>query len=602
MSRTGVGKVWWGLAILALAALGFAYFSGALPWGRGKAEKKALCWVSPKNPNYIKEAPGKDQEGNDLVPVYPTPPGAGMSGGPAVAAAPGARKIKHWVSSMNPAEIHDKPGKDSMGMDLVPVYEEAPAAPAGPQAATLAAGAQKGRKIKYWVDPMDPTYVRDKPGKAPCGMDLVPVYEEEGGAAVPGAIAVSPAAIQSMGVRTAKVEVRPLAHDTWTVGLVTFNERSLSQINTKVNGWVERLYVNATGDPVRRGQALLSIYSPDLVSAEEEYLLARRNLKELGKSPIPEMAAGARRLAEASRRRLEYFDISAAQIEALEESGQVKKHLVLASPVQGVVTKRLVTQGAYVQAGMPLLEVADLSTIWVDADIYQYELPWIKVGQKVEMSLAYLAGETFAGQIDYIYPFLNGATRTVRVRLKFPNPRLELKPEMFAQVQIKSPVTKKVVVVPSEAVLDTGLKQRVFIALGQGRFEPRDVKLGVYGDGNQYREVLSGLQGGEEVVTSAQFMLDSESRFQEARQMMLAPQPQESKAGAVPAALAPAAAPEPSGKKERKIKYWVDPMDPTYVRDKPGKAPCGMDLVPVYEEAPAPPAAPLPPMPPGPNR
>ena len=163
------------------------------------------------------------------------------------------------------------------------------------------------------------------------------------------------------------------------------------------------------------------------------------------------------------------------------------------------------------------------------------------------MSLAYLPGETFAGRIDYIYPFLSGATRTVRVRLKFPNPRLELKPEMFAQVQIKSPVTKKVVVVPADAVLDTGLKQHVFIALGNGRFEPREVKLGVYGDGNQYREVLAGLQGGEEVVTSAQFMLDSESRFQEARQMMLAPQPQGPQEGAgpgpaqQPAAGAPAA-------------------------------------------------------------
>ena len=442
MSLARAGKVWWGLGILVLAALVFSYFSGALPWGRGKAEKKPLCWVSPKNPNYIKEAPGKDQEGNELVPVYPTPSGAGKSGGPAVATSKGARKIKHWVSSMDPTYIRDKPGKDYMGMDLVPVYEEAPAAPAGAQAAAAAPGPQKGRKIKYWVDPMDPSYVRDKPGKAPCGMDLVPVYEEEGGAAAaPGAIAVSPTTVQSMGVRTAKVEVRPLSHDTWTVGLVTFNERSLSQINTKVNGWVERLYVNATGDPVRRGQALLSIYSPDLVSAEEEYLLALRNLKELEKSPIPEMAAGARRLAEASRRRLEYFDISAAQIEALKSSGQVKKHLVLASPVKGIVTKRLVTQGAYVQAGMPLLEVADLSTIWVDTDIYQYEVPWIKVGQKVEMSLAYLPGETFAGQIDYIYPFLNGATRTVRVRLRFPNPQLKLKPEMFAQVQIKSPVS-----------------------------------------------------------------------------------------------------------------------------------------------------------------
>ncbi|MCX5893886.1 MAG: efflux RND transporter periplasmic adaptor subunit, partial [Deltaproteobacteria bacterium] len=171
-----------------------------------------------------------------------------------------------------------------------------------------------------------------------------------------------------------------------------------------------------------------------------------------------------------------------------------------------------------------LLEVADLATVWVDADIYQYELPWIKVGQKVEMNLQYMPGETFAGRIDYIYPYLKENSRTARVRLRFPNPQLKLKPEMFTQVQIKSPVTKDVAVVPTEAVLDTGLKQHVFIALGGGKFEPREVKLGVYGDGNQYREVLSGLKGGEDVVTSAQFLLDSESRFREAIQMMLPPQ------------------------------------------------------------------------------
>ncbi len=340
----------------------------------------------------------------------------------------------------------------------------------------------------------------------------------------PARIAVSPTTIQSMGVRTAKIEVRPLAHDTWTVGLVTFNERNLAVISPKVAGWVDRLYINATGDPVRRGQALLSIYSPDLVSSQDEYLLALRNLKNLEKSPYPELVEGARRLVEASRRRLEYFDISAGQIEALKNTGQVKKHLVLASPAKGIVTKRMVTQGQMVQAGMPLLEVADLSTIWVDADIYQYELPWIKVGQKVEMNLQYMPGETLTGRIDYIYPYLKEASRTVRVRLRFPNPQLKLKPEMFAQVQIKSPVTKEAVVVPTEAVLDTGLKQHVFIALGGGKFEPREVKLGVYGNDNQYREVLSGLKGGEEVVTSAQFLLDSESRFREAVQMMLPPQ------------------------------------------------------------------------------
>jgi len=180
----------------------------------------------------------------------------------------------------------------------------------------------------------------------------------------------------------------------------------------------------------------------------------------------------------------------------------------------------MVTQGMYLKAGMPALEVADLSTIWVDADIYQYELPWIKVGQPVTMTLQYLPGETFPGRIDYIYPYMKEATRTAKVRLRFPNPGLKLKPEMFAQVEIESPVVHNAVVVPSNAILNTGLKQHVFIALGQGRFEPREVKVGLLGNDGM-REILAGLKGGEEVVTSAQFMLDSESRFREAVQMMM---------------------------------------------------------------------------------
>ncbi|MCK9378362.1 MAG: efflux RND transporter periplasmic adaptor subunit [Syntrophobacterales bacterium] len=547
-------KGWWGLGlILVLVILGGLYFSGLMPLPFGQPQPKALCYVSPKNPNYIKEAPGKDPEGHELMPVYATPTGTQKPTGPAVAVAPQAeRKIKHWVSSMDPTYVRDKPGKDYMNMDLVPVYEEAPA-PAAPVPGA-AAGPQKERKIKYWVSPMDPGYVRDKPGKAPCGMDMVPVYEDVGEEA-PGTIKVSAATIQSMGVRTAKVEVRPLSRLTLAVGLVTFNERNLATVTTKVNGWVERLYVNATGDPVRKGQTLLSLYSPDLVSSQEEYLLAARNLKAMKNSPVKEMADGARRLAEASRRRLAYFDISAAQIDALERTGQVKKNLTLASPANGIVTKRMVTQGMYVQAGMPLLEVADLSTVWVDADIYQYELPWIKVGQPVTMTLDYMPGETFPGKIDYIYPYLKEATRTAKVRLRFPNPGLKLKPEMFAQVKIESPVTKPAVVVPMEAVLDTGLKQHVFIALGQGRFEPREVKLGVYGDGNNVREVISGLSGGEEVVTSAQFLLDSESRFREAVQMMMPGKESEGKPGGTPPAKpemktggapAPAATPPPA--------------------------------------------------------
>jgi len=542
MTPASRGKTWWGLGlVLGLVILGGLSFSGLVSLPFGQKGPKPLCYVSPKNPNFIQEAPGKDPEGNDLVPVYATPAaGAPPAAGPAVAAvAPKESKTRYWRCPMHPEIVREAPSKcPKCGMDLVPVQAEEAPAPA----------AKKERTIKYWVSPMDPGYVRDKPGKAPCGMDMVPVYEEVGEEA-PGTIKVSGATLQSMGVRTAKVEVRPLSRLTLAVGLVNFNERNLSTITTKVNGWLERLYVNATGDPVRKGQALVSIYSPELVSSQEEYLLAVRNLKAMQNSPVKEMVDGARRLAEASRRRLAYFDISAAQIEALERTGQVKKHLTLASPANGIVTKRLVTQGMYVQAGMPLLEVADLSTVWVDADIYQYELPWIKVGQPVTMSLDYLPGETFPGKIDYIYPYLKEATRTAKVRLRFPNPGLRLKPEMFAQVKIESPVSHQAVVVPSEAVLDTGLKQHVFIALGGGRFEPREVKLGVYGDENNYREVISGLKGGEDVVVSAQFLLDSESRFREAVQLMMpGKEPEGKKEGGMPEMKtggAPAPAPTP---------------------------------------------------------
>ena len=223
-----------------------------------------------------------------------------------------------------------------------------------------------------------------------------------------------------MGVRTAKVEVRPLSRLTLAVGRVTFNERNLATITTKVNGWVERLYVNATGDPVRKGQTLLSLYSPDSAPSQEESLVVR-NLKAMKSSPVKEMAAGAQRLADALGAAWPILTSAPPRL-TLWKSTRQTVNLTLSSPANGIVTKRMVTQGMYVQAGMPLLEVADLSTVWVDADIYQYELPWIKVGQPVTMTLDFLPGATFPGKIDYIYPYLMEATRTAKVRLRFPTP------------------------------------------------------------------------------------------------------------------------------------------------------------------------------------
>ncbi len=465
MTPASRGKTWWGLGlVLVLAILAGLYFSGLVPLPFGQQKPKALCYVSPKNPNFIKEAPGKDPEGNELVPVYATPAaGPPPAAAPAVAPAPEQKaQTKYWHCPMHPEIIRDAPGKcPKCGMDLVPLQKEEAPAPAAKKSARSSTGCRPWTPATSGTSPARPlaawTWCRSM---------------RKWGRQAPGTIKVSPATVQSMGVRTAKVEVRPLSRLTLAVGLVNFNERNLATITTKVNGWVERLYVNATGDPVRKGQTLLSIYSPELVSSQEEYLLALRNLKAMRNSPVKEMADGAKRLAEASRRRLEYFDIGASQINTLERTGQVKKNLTLASPANGIVTKRLVTQGMYVQAGMPLLEVADLTTVWVDADIYQYELPWIKVGQPVTMTLTYLPGETFQGKIDYIYPYLKEATRTAKVRLRFPNPGLKLKPEMFAQVKIESPVTHQAVVVPADAVIDTGLKQHVFIALGGAASSP----------------------------------------------------------------------------------------------------------------------------------
>jgi Cu(I)/Ag(I) efflux system membrane fusion protein len=274
------------------------------------------------------------------------------------------------------------------------------------------------------------------------------------------------------------------------------------------------------------------------VSTQQEYLLALKNQRNLAKSPFPDLREGAQRLVEASRLRLRYWDIPASQIDALERTAEVQKTLTLNSPVHGIVTKRMVTEGQMVQPGMPLLEVADLSTVWVEAEIYEYELPWVKVGQHAEMTLSYIPGETFHGKIRYIYPYLSGKTRTAKLRMAFPNPKLTLKPDMFAQVEIKIPLTEPALAVPSEAILNTGDRQHVFIALGKGQFEPREVKVGLYADGG-LRQVLTGLKPGEEVVTSAQFMLDSESRFREAIALMLKDTEKEGKKEEGPPAAMP---------------------------------------------------------------
>ncbi len=376
-----------------------------------------------------------------------------------------------------------------------------------------------GKKVLYWQAPMDPTYIRDQPGKSPMGMDLIPVYEGEENKSEPGTIKIDPVTVQNIGVRTALVERRTLSRVIRTVGRVDYNEKIVEHIHTKMEGWVENLFVNFLGEEVKKGAPLLSIYSPELVSTQEEYLLALRYNRSLSKSPFPTISGGADSLLQSTRRRLELFDITPEQIHEIERRGQVKKNLILHSPTHGVVIEKKVQEGMYVKPGMNLYTIADISDVWVYADIYEYELPWLRVGQDAEMTLSYLSGRPYHGKITYIYPFLDKKTRTVKVRMEFENPDWELKPDMYANVSIRSKVAESTLVVPEESILRSGEKNLVIISRGEGKFLPRNVKLGAEGEG--YYQILSGLTEGERVVTSAQFLIDSESKLKEAINKML---------------------------------------------------------------------------------
>lgn len=383
-----------------------------------------------------------------------------------------------------------------------------------------------GAEPLYWRAPMDPTYVRKEPGKSPMGMDLVPVCPgAEGGepAAPPPAdeVRMDPGMVQSMGVRTAPVERGDLTRRIRTVGRVTWDERRVSHVHTKVQGWVEALHVQYRGQQVERGQPLLEIYSPELVSTQEELLIAARYRDATAQSPIEDVRRGSASMFEATRRRLELWDIPDAAIERLLASGEIRKTLTLYAPTRGVVIDLGVRGGMEVAPAQNLYTIADLSTVWVMADVYESELPWVSVGQHGTVELSYLPGRTFHGTATYIDPFLDPKTRTARVRLELDNPDGLLKPDMFANVTLEAETRSDVLAIPDEAVLRSGKRNLAIVALGEGRFRPREVELGLdTGDGRV--EVRSGLAEGERVVVSGQFLIDSESRLQEAVRKLLA--------------------------------------------------------------------------------
>ncbi|MCZ6634627.1 MAG: efflux RND transporter periplasmic adaptor subunit [bacterium] len=409
---------------------------------------------------------------------------------------------------MHPTVVSEKPGSCPIcGMDFVKDRAEEEAHAHG---GSTSSGE---RKILYWRAPMDPNFISETPGQSPMGMDLIPVYEDEVMGAG-GGVKIDPIMVQNIGVKTAIVEHRPLSRTVRTVGRVDYDETRITDVNTKVMGWVEKLFVNYTGQEVKKGQPLLEIYSPELVAAQEEYLTALEYVQRLEKSASKEIITGARDLLNSSKQRLFYWDITGQQIAELERTRKVKRTMTLHSPQEGIVIHKAVYNGSHIKAGQHLYRIADLDRVWIYADIYEYEIPWIKVGQEAEVELSYAPGKVRRGKVTFIYPFLDSKTRTAKVRMAFPNPELALKPEMYANVKIKPVVSRHAVVVPTQSVIHSGERNVVILDMGNGRFLPRELVLGVEAEG--VYEVIEGLKGGEKIVISAQFLIDSESNLKAA--------------------------------------------------------------------------------------
>ena len=353
------------------------------------------------------------------------------------------------------------------------------------------------KKPLYWVAPMDANYKRDKPGKSPMGMDLVPVYDDggKGPDEGPGTIRISPDVVNNLGVRTAIVSYKSLHTEINTVGYVAYDEDKLVHIHPRVQGWIEKLYVKAIGDPVKKGQPLYEIYSPELVNAQEELLLAldRKNS----------------RLISAAENRLSALQLPKSSIVKLKKTKKVQQTITFYSPQNGVVENLKIREGFFVKPGSTLMSIGDLSEVWVEAEVFERQAGQVKTGTPVTMTLDYLPGKTWQGKVDYIYPTLDAKTRTVKVRLRFKNEEGEFKPNMFAQIAIHTTGDEQALLIPKEALIRTGNQDRVVLALGEGSFKSVAVSVGRYD--SESVEILEGVRDGEKVVSSAQFLLDSES-------------------------------------------------------------------------------------------
>ncbi|MBI5068091.1 MAG: efflux RND transporter periplasmic adaptor subunit [Deltaproteobacteria bacterium] len=486
------------LALLATLVVGLAAGAGAFRLlaarhdhgGGAESPSKKPLYQCPMHPTITADHPSDCPIcGMKLVEV--------KTGGGAAAADAAASKKPLYQCPMHPTITADHPSDCPIcGMKLVEVK----------------GGGSGERKISFYRSPMDPKQTSHTPRKDEMGMDYLPVYEDEalgGGSAVEGlaTVQIDPARQQLIGLRTAPVTAGPVGGAWRTTGKVAVDETRVHHVNVKVEGFVEHIYVDFVGRPVRRGERLFSIYSPELLSLQNEYLLAVRMRKDLAGGSL---AASGDELVASARERLKLWDVPDSVIEELARTGKVQKSLTLVSPMSGVVTKKDVVHGHKLSAGDMPYEITDLSQLWVLADIYESDLARTRVGMPATFTAQGIPGKEFTGRVAFIDPVLDPKTRTVKVRLAFANPRGELKPEMFGDVVLRA-AAREGLRIPADAVIDSGTQKVVFVSLGEGKFEPRVVQVGA-ADGDHV-EVKAGLADAEQVVVRANFLVDSESRL-----------------------------------------------------------------------------------------
>ena len=425
-------------------------------------------------------------------------------------------QILYYRHSMNPQITSPTPKKDEMGMDYIPVYEEEKKP------------VQKEKRVLFYRHPMDPKITSPTPKKDEMDMVYIPVYEEEPGNRVSGTVSISPEKIQKIGVKSEEVKRLTLKRTIRTVGRVDHDESKVFTVTSKVGGWIEKLYVNKTDQMVHPGDHLLDLYSPDLVATQQEYLLALKARERVKESNYEEIVRGADSLVEAARQRLKYWDISDGQIKKLEEDKKITRTMTIYSPVHGIVTEKIINEGMRIEPGEMLFKIIDHSQVWVFGEVYEYELPFIKIGQRGRITPSYTPADVYEAAISNIYTHF-GTTRhetdnkmeearTAKIRFELPNPEHKLKLGQFVNVEVSVDLARDAIAVPESSVIDTGTRQVVILDKKDGRFEPRDVKVGAHGDG--YYQIISGIEEGEWVVTSANFLIDSESSFKAALQGM----------------------------------------------------------------------------------